>query len=167
MSATCLLREEHRFHLEGEEATRTLARALAERLAAGDVVALKGPLGSGKTTFARALLHALPGLPGADDEDVPSPTFTLLQIYDREPAAVWHFDLYRLVRPEEAYELGIEEAFATGISLIEWPERLGALLPVRALTLCLQFGADPNERYALLSGAGEWPHRLAGMELPC
>jgi tRNA threonylcarbamoyladenosine biosynthesis protein TsaE len=94
--------------LPDEAATLALARRLAPLLRAGDVIALFGDLGSGKTTFARALIRALPGPAGEDarDEVVPSPTFTLLQVYERTPAPVWHFDLYRLATPEEVFELG-------------------------------------------------------------
>jgi tRNA threonylcarbamoyladenosine biosynthesis protein TsaE len=121
----------------------------------GDVIALKGELGAGKTTFARAFIHAR----GARDE-VPSPSFSLVQMYNAGPATIWHFDLYRLRSPEEAWELGIEDAFGDGISLIEWPERLGHLLPDRRLEIALVFGRGPNARRAFLAGGTEWQTRL-------
>ncbi|HEY1259264.1 MAG TPA: tRNA (adenosine(37)-N6)-threonylcarbamoyltransferase complex ATPase subunit type 1 TsaE, partial [Stellaceae bacterium] len=102
--------------LPDEMATAALAERLAGIAAAGDVIALEGELGSGKTTLARAFIAAR----GAGEE-VPSPTFTLVQTYQAETVSIWHFDLYRLQAPEEAWELGIEEALADGISLIEWP----------------------------------------------
>src|ERR1043165_7946856 len=112
--------------LPDERATASLAARLAALARPGDVIALNGELGAGKTSFARAFIRAR----GAD-EDVPSPTFTLAQAYELPDATVWHFDCYRLRDPEEAWELGIEDAFREGISLIEWPERLGTLLPER------------------------------------
>ena len=130
------------------------------------MVALRGDLGAGKTTLARALIRALPGPEGSDNEEVPSPTFTLLQCYPRRPADVWHFDLYRIEHPEEVYELGIEEAFAEGISLIEWPERMGALLPVDRLDVTLAYrdaddAASVGGRRVTLQGGGDWQSRLA------
>jgi tRNA threonylcarbamoyladenosine biosynthesis protein TsaE len=154
------------FWLEGPGSTEALGRALAPRLAPGDVVGLAGPLGAGKTCLARALIHALPGPPGSEAEPVPSPTFTLVQVYERQPAPVWHFDLYRLERPEEVWELGWEEALAGGIVLVEWPERLGPLLPGAALLLTLAPGPGKGEgRQATLAGPAPWDRRLAGLHL--
>src|SRR5579885_856275 len=96
-------------------ATADLAGRIAAEARAGDVIALWGDLGIGKTEFARAFIRARPG--GHAAVEVPSPTFTLVQVYDLSPP-VWHFDLYRLERPDEAWELGLEEAFAEAISLI-------------------------------------------------
>lgn len=148
--------------LPDESATAALARRIAGLAAAGDVIALSGELGSGKTTFARAFINALPHPAGADSgaEPVPSPTFTLVQTYDRDPAPVWHFDLYRLERPEEVYEIGLEEALGGAISLIEWPERLGPLTPPVRLDIRLEFGNTPSARRAVLAGGGTWPARL-------
>src|SRR5215472_10460770 len=112
--------------LADETATAKLGATLAERLKPGDVVGLKGELGSGKTTLARAILRAAAGDPALI---VPSPTFTLVEVYDTPHGPYWHFDLYRLEEPEQVFELGWEEALAEGIALIEWPERLGPLLP--------------------------------------
>ncbi len=151
-----------RFELPDEAATAALARALAALLRPGDVVALSGELGTGKTSFARALINALPRSDGDDgEEEVPSPTFTLVQVYARAPAPVWHFDLYRIEAPEEVFELGLEEALAEGIALIEWPERMGASRPGHALELALHFGASPSERWAEVSGDEDWAVRLA------
>ena len=148
-------------------ATERLGRALAAILRPGDVVALYGDLGAGKTALARALIRALPGPEGAAEEEVPSPTFTLVQTYERAPAPVWHFDLYRIEDPEEVHELGLSEALAEGITLIEWPERLGRLLPAQALSLTLGYVAEGDEgaREARLEGGGEWPERLAELRL--
>ncbi len=150
--------------LADEAATGALAAALAPLLRAGDVVALEGELGAGKTCFARALISALPqpgptaGLEPA--EEVPSPTFTLVQVYDRDPAPVWHVDLYRLERPDDALELGLDEAFAEAISLIEWPDRLGDHLPGSALRVSLRYGSGESMRLAELTGDQSWRGRL-------
>ncbi len=146
--------------LSHEAATAALAQAVAGCARRGDVIALSGDLGAGKTAFARAFIQALSG--GAA-ETVPSPTFTLVQVYERAPAPVWHFDLYRLERPEEVYELGFEDALAQGISLIEWPERLGPLLPRERLDIALAFAADPNARRAALRGHGSWEKRCGDL----
>jgi tRNA threonylcarbamoyladenosine biosynthesis protein TsaE len=150
-----------------EFAPRTLAasEALAGQVALcarpGDVIALRGTLGAGKTAFARAFIRAREG--GAAVTDVPSPTFTLVQVYDLPGGAVWHFDLYRLTNAGQAWELGLEEALIAGISLIEWPERLGALLPAERLDVLIGPGRDGDSRMVHLSGNGTWPARLATM----
>jgi tRNA threonylcarbamoyladenosine biosynthesis protein TsaE len=137
--------------LPDEAATAALARRIAGLAKAGDVIALTGDLGAGKTFFARAFIG---------EADVPSPTFTLVQTYENPPgcpgARVWHFDLYRLKQPEEAIELDIEDAFTEGIALVEWPERLGNLLPVARLDVALEFLPDPGARRATLTGRGRW-----------
>jgi tRNA threonylcarbamoyladenosine biosynthesis protein TsaE len=122
------------FQLPDEAATARLGAAIAGQLRPGDVVALQGGLGAGKTTLARAILRAAQG-----DATlvVPSPTFTLVEVYDTPRGTFWHFDLYRLEQARQVLELGWEEACADGIVLVEWPERLGALLPPRALTVTL------------------------------
>jgi len=157
MMEAALLAEPRSLLLADEAATDRLARALAAMLAAGDTVLLSGELGAGKTRLARALIGALSDAP----EEVPSPTFTLLQSYETRKGKVSHFDLYRLAAPEEAYELGIEEAAVDGIALVEWPERLGALLPADRLEIALGFGRRPDERTARLVGHGRWRERLA------
>jgi tRNA threonylcarbamoyladenosine biosynthesis protein TsaE len=142
--------------LPNEAATAALAARVAAAARPGDVVALQGELGAGKTAFARAFIRARM----STDEEVPSPTFTLVQIYEGTDAAVWHFDLYRLAAADETWELGIEEAFAGGISLIEWPDRLGPLLPRHRLDITLEFGDEPASRRALIEGGGDWFSRL-------
>jgi tRNA threonylcarbamoyladenosine biosynthesis protein TsaE len=138
-------------------ATARLGAALACRLGVGDVVALRGELGAGKTELARAIIRAASG-----DEalTVPSPTFTLAETYDTPPGPIWHFDLYRLDSPEQVWELGFEEALAGGISLIEWPERIGPLLPTNRLDVTL--GITRGEaRAAALAAGPAWAERLA------
>ena len=130
--------------LPDERATDQLGATLATRLRIGDVVGLKGELGAGKTTLARAILRA-----AAEDARliVPSPTFTLVEVYETPRGSFWHFDLYRLETPDQVFELGWEEALAEGISIIEWPERLGPLLP-KHLSVMLE--VDGDGRRALL-----------------
>lgn len=145
--------------LPDETATAALAARIAGLVRRSDVVALKGDLGSGKTAFARAFIRAH----GNQQDEVPSPTFTLVQVYQPESPrspAIWHFDLYRLRAAEEAWELGIDEAFDEGISLIEWPERLGPLLPPRRLQITLEYGNRPSARRAWLDPGTGWPSRL-------
>lgn len=148
--------------LPDAEATTALGRAVAPRLEPGEAVLLYGPLGMGKSTLARGLIRALAG----EDEDVPSPTFTLVQFYEshapeRGPP-VAHFDLYRLTRPEEVFEIGLDEALDVGAALIEWPERLGAD-PARALgpdRLTITLEERGEGRHATVSGAGAWAEKI-------
>ena len=144
------------YALDDIAATRRLAAAVAACARRGDVIALRGDLGSGKTTFARFFIGAR-----GVAEEVPSPTFTLVQIYPAHPVAIWHFDLYRIATGDDAIELGIDDAIAEGISLIEWPERLGDLLPMERLDVELTFDADDeNARRAKLCGSDDWCRRL-------
>lgn len=140
--------------LPDEAATRQLGEDLAAVLRPGDVLALQGDLGAGKSTLARALIRAL-----ADDAglEVPSPTFTLVQSYDTSPA-VSHFDLYRLGGADELEELGFADAAVTGAVLVEWPEKAGDRLPPNALTLFLQTGGEG--RLARITGEGSISDRV-------
>ena len=137
-------------------ATKRLGAALARRLVIGDVVALHGDLGAGKTELARAIIRA-----AAEDEalTVPSPTFTLAETYDTTAGPIWHLDLYRLDSPEQVWELGFEDALAGGISLIEWPERIGPLLLTRRLDVTLTVARD-EARIAVLAAGASWADRL-------
>ena len=138
-------------------ATEALARRLAPLARARDVILLHGALGMGKSLFARAFIRARTH----PREEVPSPTFTLVQIYDGAPTALWHFDLYRLSDPQEAIELDIEDAFAEAISLIEWPDRLKHLTPAERLDVRFSQGPAPDARYAHLRAHGaDWAGRL-------
>ncbi|WP_122074430.1 tRNA (adenosine(37)-N6)-threonylcarbamoyltransferase complex ATPase subunit type 1 TsaE [Pseudophaeobacter sp. EL27] len=125
--------------LTSPEATAELAQQLAHQLHPGDCLLLEGPIGAGKTHFARSLIQSLMVQP----EDVPSPTFTLVQTYDVPSGELWHADLYRLSALEEIEELGLMEAFDEAICLIEWPDRLAELTPAHALYLTLSL--DPAE----------------------
>jgi tRNA threonylcarbamoyladenosine biosynthesis protein TsaE len=139
--------------LPDPEATVGLAQRLAPHLVVRDVIALTGPLGAGKTTFARALIVALAEIHGGAVPDVvPSPTFTLVQAYDTGGPPVWHFDLFRLDAPEDALELAIEEAFAGAITVIEWADKLGPFLPGQRLEVVLSIAGAG--RVVSVSGIG-------------
>lgn len=139
---------------ETPDQTATLARRIGADLAPGDTLLLSGPIGAGKTHFARSLIQSLLSTP----EDVPSPTFTLVQTYDTPQAEIWHADLYRLTALDEIEELGLTEAFDTAICLIEWPDRLGSLQPADALEL--EFETKPNDpdlrRVTIRSANPKW-----------
>jgi tRNA threonylcarbamoyladenosine biosynthesis protein TsaE len=122
-----------RFFLPDETATEAFARNLAARARPGDVVLLSGPLGAGKTSFARAFIRALAGDAALV---VPSPTFTLVQQYETPDTTLWHYDLWRLQGPDALEELGWDEA-QSGIVLVEWPDRLGTMKPEHALRLTI------------------------------
>ena len=144
------------------EATTRLGAAIAPLLAPGEAVLLYGPLGMGKSTLARGLIRALT----RPDEDVPSPTFTLVQFYESQPP-VAHFDLYRLTRAEEAAEIGLDEALDEGCAVIEWPERLGDdptawLGPDR---LAVVLAEDGPGRVATVSGVGTWESKLKNLHV--
>ena len=142
--------------IEHEEDMRVLAVRLSSLLKAGDVVTLQGDLGAGKTYFARALINALSEV----EVEVPSPTFTLVQVYDSVTPEIWHFDLYRLEEESEILELGWEEARRQGVALVEWPERLGTLLPKDRLEISIAFVKDSeNAREVTFTPAGKWIHR--------
>jgi len=139
--------------LPDEAATARLGAAIARALKPGDAVCLSGPLGAGKSTLARALIRALT----RPDEDVPSPTFTLVQFYDGADLKIAHFDLYRLTSPQEAYEIGLDEALEDGAAVIEWPERLEGALPADRLDV--EMSLDGAARRARLTFHGAWEGR--------
>lgn len=148
-----------RLTLPSLEATRRFAGGLAEALGPGDVLLLEGELGVGKTELACALIRARIGA----EIEVPSPTFTLVQHYAAPDLLLTHADLYRLVDPDEVIELGLDEAWAEGCLLVEWPDRAPAgFFPEEALTLRLEAAAGPEAalRTLLISGAVDWESRL-------
>ena len=141
------------YDLPDAEATERLGAALAVALKSGEAVCLTGPLGAGKSTLARALVRALT----TPHEDVPSPTFTLVQFYSGLHFPLAHFDLYRLSSPDEAYEIGLDEALEEGAAVIEWPERLGGRLPEDRLDIDIAISGEG--RTARLSPHGAWKGR--------
>ena len=120
-----------------EKDTLQIAAELARHVRKGDIIALYGTLGMGKTVFCRGFINAF-----TPNTEVPSPTFTLLQTYDTEKFPIYHFDMYRLKTPLEAYEIGIEDAFAEGVSLIEWPEKIGRILPQKHISVTIEPDGD-------------------------
>ena len=141
--------------LSTEADTIALGETLAGSLKSGDVIALDGTLGAGKTTLARAAVRRLMG----HEIDVPSPTFTLVQTYEGPFCEIWHVDLYRIEDPAELDALGLEDAFADAITFIEWPDRLGAALPRSALHVGLS-SSDEAGRTVTIAGSSEWAERL-------
>lgn len=140
--------------LKDEQATAALGMRLAGVLALGDVLCLSGDLGAGKTTLARGLIKTAAGA-----AEAPSPTYTFVETYETDRFMLWHFDLYRLERPEDVWELGFEEALEDGAVLIEWPERIGALAPPGALTIRLEI--DRAARRAVIDADESWRRRLS------
>lgn len=118
------------FECKNEDDTKKLASLVAKVCRKGDVFALYGTLGVGKSTFSRYFIQSLVG-----NIDVPSPTFTLVQTYSFDDFDIYHYDMYRLNNFEEAYELGIDEAFYNAVNLIEWPEKIKPLLPSNTWTI--------------------------------
>ncbi|MCA6237936.1 MAG: tRNA (adenosine(37)-N6)-threonylcarbamoyltransferase complex ATPase subunit type 1 TsaE [Phenylobacterium sp.] len=143
-----------RIALPAEADTEALGRRLAPLLQASEALCLSGGLGVGKSCLARALIRALT----TPDEEAPSPTFTLVQTYAGPEFEIAHFDLYRLEDPEEAWEIGLEEALEQGAALIEWPERLEGRLPADRLDL--ELCVSGAGRTARLTGHGAWKERV-------
>jgi tRNA threonylcarbamoyl adenosine modification protein YjeE len=143
--------------LPDEAATNRLAARLAPHIKPGDVIALHGGLGAGKTTFARALISRLMGA----DTEVPSPTYTLVQTYEAPGLPVYHFDLYRLEDPGEVMELGWDETM-DGLALIEWPGKAGAHLPQWRLDLALS-EIEEGRTARLVPHGEDWQARLHGI----
>ncbi len=141
------------------EDTDALGRALIPCLRPGDVLLLTGPLGAGKSHLARAIIRGFLGR----DEDVPSPTFTLVQTYEAKICDLWHADLYRLSHPDEVIELGLDEAFSTAICLVEWPERLGGLTPPDPIRIALDYSGEGRLARLSFDGRPALRAALAGM----
>jgi tRNA threonylcarbamoyladenosine biosynthesis protein TsaE len=138
--------------------TNDFAQKFVPQLVAGDVVELRGDLGSGKTTLAQYIINHLTG----SNASVTSPTFNIVQLYPTPEFTIWHFDLYRLESPAELVEIGLEEAFNYGVSLIEWPEIAQDYLPEERLVINLSCGKK-NERVLRLEGYGKWKDWVSGI----
>ena len=157
-----------RIELSNLQATQRLGGLLARQLQGGDVIALSGALGAGKSVLARAIIQAI----DAAEDDVPSPTFTLVQQYAlADGTPLWHLDLYRIQTPEEAMALGLDDAFIIAVCLIEWPDRLQKLLPKTSLSIHLYAddsgdgGGDESDnnsgaRFADVTAPPHWTDRI-------
>ncbi|WP_177208370.1 tRNA (adenosine(37)-N6)-threonylcarbamoyltransferase complex ATPase subunit type 1 TsaE [Tropicimonas isoalkanivorans] len=151
MNRTAPDRLDMRLTLPGPDATDALGRALAGGLRAGDTLLLSGPIGAGKSHLARAIILAMMDRTGTPREDVPSPTYTLVQTYELDGVEVWHADLYRLSGPDEIWELGLDAAFDSAICLVEWPDRLAQAAPEAALRIDLAADPETDGRMARLT----------------
>ena len=154
-----------KIYLENLSESRLLAGRLSAVLKTGDILTFEGELGAGKTEFCRAIIHGI-----GYNEDVPSPTFNLVQTYepstdDLLTPAIWHMDLYRLDRAEDVFELGIEDGFDSAVSLIEWPDRMGKYLPEEHLKIKLSHGDSEGSRYISFEGNAHWQERIKELEL--
>jgi tRNA threonylcarbamoyladenosine biosynthesis protein TsaE len=138
--------------LPTEEATTHIASRISEMLTIGDTLLISGPIGAGKTHFCRSLIQSRLRSEGRMEE-VPSPTFTLVQIYDLNNVEIWHADLYRVMNPDDVMELGLGDAFETAICLVEWPDRLGTEQPRNAMSLEIAAGNGENSRVATFSAS--------------
>lgn len=145
------------FPQQSQTQTEELAARCARAARPGDVFLLGGAIGAGKSTFARAFIRARLNAP---HEDVPSPTFTLVQTYEDPEGDIWHCDLYRLGGPADVIELGLDEAFETAICLIEWPDRLGDMAPANAMVIELEAGESGHN--IQFSGPADRLTRLLG-----
>ncbi|MDT0681463.1 tRNA (adenosine(37)-N6)-threonylcarbamoyltransferase complex ATPase subunit type 1 TsaE [Roseicyclus sp. F158] len=151
--------------LPDADATEALGRHLAALLQPGDTLLLDGPIGAGKSHLARAILHAMMAEEGGAIEDVPSPTYTLVQTYAVPRGEVWHADLYRLGDPSEVEELGLEAAMGRDICLVEWPDRLGGG-PLGGSTLGVSISHDGEGRIVRLTPHGQRAQRIADTLAP-
>ncbi len=149
-----------KLELPNLSATQHLGTFLADGLTAGDVIALSGQLGAGKSSLARSIIVSA----NPNEIDVPSPTFSLVQTYElADKTPLWHLDLFRIENPEDAMQLGLEDAFVDAVCLIEWPDRLKSLLPKSALLIHIYLANDDNSdgiRFADITAPPDWSGRL-------
>lgn len=146
-------------YIASEAEMTEFAGQLAEIAKQGDVILLDGDLGVGKSFFSRSFINHLAQKQFGKRIEVPSPTFTLVQVYDQFMPAIWHFDLYRLSNPDEAYELGLDDAVKNAICLIEWPSRLEGDLPENCLNLFFKHDGLQSRNLELLL-TPDWAERL-------
>ncbi len=139
--------------VKDEASMAKIGERLASVIKSGDVILLEGPLGAGKTTLARGLIQKFCGA-----HDVPSPTYTLVETYENAECPLWHFDLYRLEKPEDVWELGLEDALDQAVALIEWPDRIEGLLPADALRLTISI--EGKMRAITITASKGWQEKL-------
>ena len=144
------------FVSNGPLETEELASALKENLQNGDIILLKGKIGAGKSLFARSLIQSTMD----QVEEVPSPTFTIVQTYETKLGSIWHADLYRLTDQSEIFELGLIDAFVSEIVIVEWPERLGHLEPQDALTVEIIILKNDKREVIFSTNSSMWKARL-------
>ena len=153
------------FHNITIQQTVSISETLAELIEPGDTLLLFGDIGSGKTFFSRAMIQKMMQKQRVVIEDIPSPTFTIVQIYDTLVPSVWHLDLYRVSNPEEILDLDLENAFEKHVCLIEWPQNMGLYVPKRNLSINLEetvgFGEVRNISFEF-NGTG-WEHIIRGL----
>ena len=149
-------------HLSSEEQTTLLGRRISQYLGPGDTLLLRGPIGAGKTHLARAIIQERLSVAG-QWEDVPSPTYTLVQTYDDGACEIWHADLYRLSDPNEVIELGLVAAFENSIVLVEWPDRLGSFPPPVVLDVSREPSGD-GRNIRLRSKSEKWARLESAIE---
>lgn len=137
MVTNCINEE---LEFDSEESLKDYFKQFAMHIKKGDIIALRGTLGAGKTTIAREIIQTICG----EDTIVQSPTFNLLQVYDTPKFSIYHFDLYRLEDENEAFELGIDEAFTHHVSIIEWPELFEPFLPKNTINVYITVNNNDN-----------------------
>ena len=147
-------------YLKNQEEMKNFASKLAKVAKSGDIITLSGDLGVGKTSFSQFFIRSLTD----EDIEVTSPTFNLLHVYSLKILQIWHFDLYRLKNKQEIYELGIEDAFDNGVSLIEWPEIIKDSLPKNRLDLDLSFSKVDDARIINWKGSIKWAELLGSIK---
>ena len=141
-------------------ATQKLGTLLADGLTAGDIISLSGPLGAGKSALARSIIVSA----NPNETDVPSPTFSLVQTYElADGTPLWHLDLYRIQTPEDAMQLGLDDAFVDAVCIIEWPDRLKNFLPKSTLSIHLYLACDDDVdgvRFVDITAPLNWSERM-------